>query len=167
MSLKQIYPGVNLRSPLIIFYLIFFVAYFFAFVFFAFIVPVWWIKVVLLVLSLASPLTILYSTTTKVIISSDNLSKKTFMGTKTLRFKDVKKYGVYLQGPKWAELISSTDISRKFILEIKVIYITSNSDYNPITSFKQRGSLRFHYTKELFNTIKQRLEENNNQVTTE
>jgi len=167
MIIENIYPGVNLKSPLIIFYLIFLVAFFLLIMFFVIIVPALWIKFLLFGLSLLSPLTILYAFTTKVIIDADTLTKKTFIGAKTIRLRDVKKYGVFRQGLKTVMPISRADYNRKFKFDTKIIYLSCSKDYNPIFSFNEKGILRFHYTKDIFNVIENRLEECNKGVNNE
>jgi hypothetical protein len=167
MKSENTFPGVNLKSPLIIFFLIFLIAYFLLFIFFAIIVPAVWIKFLLFGLSLLSPLTILYAFTTKVIIDADTLTKKTFIGAKTIRLRDVKKYGVFRQGLQTAMPISRTDYNKKFKFDTKMIYMSCSKEYNPIFSFNEKGILRFHYTKEIFNVIENRLLECNKQVINE
>jgi hypothetical protein len=167
MTSENTYPGVNLKSSLIIFYLVFLIAYFLLFMFFAIIVPALWIKFLLFGLSLLSPLTILYAFTTKVLIDADTLTKKTFIGAKTIRLRDVKNYGVFRQGLKTIMPISRTDYNKKFIFDTKIIYISCSKDSNPIFSFNEKGILRFHYTKDIFNVIENRLKECNKEVINE
>lgn len=149
----DIFPGVNLKSPVVIF----FIPYFFLFIFLAYIVPLIWIKILLFVLSLLSPLTIIYAFTAKVMIDNDTVTKKSLFGSKSIKFSEIEKYGVYVQEPKMAMPISRDKYNKTFWFGTKVIYISKRKDYNPIFSFGQKGILRFHYFENTFATIEKGL----------
>jgi prepilin signal peptidase PulO-like enzyme (type II secretory pathway) len=152
----DIFPGVNLKSPIMIFYTIFFFFYFFWFIFLSYIVPLLWIKFILIVLSLVSPLTILYVFTAKVMICNDTVTKKSFFGSKSIKFNEIEIYGVYVQEPKFAMPIQRDEYNKTFWFGIKVIYISKRKEFN-IYSFKQKDSLKFHYLENSFERIEKGL----------
>jgi prepilin signal peptidase PulO-like enzyme (type II secretory pathway) len=152
----DIFPGVNLKSPIVIFYIIFFFLYFFMFIFFAYIVPLMWIKLILIVLSLVSPLTIIYAFTSKVMIGNDTVTKKSLFGSKSIKFNEIELYGVYVQDFQIAMPIQRDEYNKTFWFGIKVIYISKRKELN-IYSFKQKESMRFHYSENTFEKIEKGL----------
>jgi hypothetical protein len=163
----DIFPGVNLKSPVVIFFLVFFIPYFFMIIFLAYIVPLIWIKILLFVLSLLSPIIIIYAFTAKVMIDNDTVTKKSLFGSKSIRFSEIEKYGVYVQEPKMAMPISRDKYNKTFWFGTKMIYISKRKDYNPIFSFGQKGILRFHYFENTFDTIEKGLRKINKIVINE
>jgi hypothetical protein len=90
--------------------------------------------------------------TTKVIIENNQVIKKSPFGTKTLFFNDIKSFGVYKQEGKYARVINADEFDKKDWFGLNFIFIANRKEYSPL-SFRQKGSIRFHYFKELYAII--------------
>lgn len=163
----DIFPGISLKSPVVIFFLILIIPYFFTFILLTYIVPIIWIKILFFILSLLSPLTIIYAFTAKVMIDNDTVTKKSLFGSKSIKFSEIEKYGVFVQEPRMAMPISRDKYNKTFWFGVKVIYISKRKDYNPIFSFGQKGSLRFHYFENTLEEIEKGLRKINKIVINE
>jgi hypothetical protein len=99
---------------------------------------------------------IYYSLTTKIIVDNYHLSKKSLFGVSSMKFSDIKSFGVYIQEAKFARVIKLEEYDKNDWFSIKFIFIANRKEYSPI-SFRQKGSVRFHYFKELYDVILNRL----------
>jgi hypothetical protein len=118
----------------------------------AFIIPNIWLTCLFSFLSLLTPFMVYYSLTTKIYVDNYHLSKKSLFGEKSLNFSDIKSFGVYKQEGKFARVIGRKEYDKNDWFGVNFIFIANRKEYSPI-SFRQRGSIRFHYCKELYDDI--------------
>jgi hypothetical protein len=78
----KVYPGVNLKKTIIIFYLFLLFTISLVTFFFAYIVPNIWVKILLFFISIFLLLVIVDSFTTKVLVDNEKVIKKSIFGIK-------------------------------------------------------------------------------------
>jgi hypothetical protein len=110
------------------------------------------LKCLFALFSLFGPFLLYYSLTAKILIDKQCIVKKSVFGAKKLNFNKVKSFGVYLQEGKSIGSIERSEYDNTFWFAIKFIFVANRNDYSP-NSFRQKGSIRFHYTKELYEAI--------------
>lgn len=156
MTNKIEFPAVNLKHPMIIFWLLIFIAFSTFMIWLAFITPNIWLTCLFSILSLLTPFMIYYSLTTKVIVENNQIAKISPFGTKALLLNDIKSFGVYKQEGNFARVINRNEFDKKDWFGLKFIFITNRKEYNPM-SFRQKKSIRFHYFKELYEIIENKI----------
>ena len=152
MIKKIEYPAVNLQHPMMIFWFLVFIIFSTFMIWLAFVIPNFWLTCLFSIFSLLTPFMLYYSLTTKVIIENNQVIKKSLFGIKALFFTDIKSFGVYKQEGKFARVINRDEFDKKDWFGQKFIFIANRKDYSPM-SFRQKGSIRFHYFKELYAII--------------
>lgn len=152
MIKKVEYPAVNLQHPMIIFWFLVFIAFSTFMIWLAFVSPNIWMTCLFSIFSLLTPFMLYYSLTTKVIIENNQVVKKSLFGIKALFFNDIKSFGVYKQEGKFARVINRDEFDKKDWFGQNFIFIANRKEYSPM-SFRQKGSIRFHYFKELYAII--------------
>lgn len=148
------YPAVNLRHPMLSFWFLIFISFSTFMIWLAFIVPNIWLTFLFSFFSLLTPFMVYYSLTTKITVDNYHLIKKSLFSEKSLNFCDIKSFGVYKQEGKFARIIRREEYDKNDWFGINFIFITNKNDYSPL-SFNQKGSIRFHYSKELYNDIQE------------
>jgi hypothetical protein len=156
MREKLEFPAVNLRHPMMIFWLLIFISISTFMIWLALIIPNIWLTCLFSFLSLLTPFTIYYSLTTKIIVDNYQVMKKSLFGVKSLNFSDIKSFGVYKQEGKFARMINREEYDQKDWFGVNFIFIANRKEYSPV-SFRQKGSIRFHYFKELFIDIENKV----------
>ncbi len=150
--MKQTYPAVNYRLPLMVFFFVMFGGVSAFMIWLIGVIDNTPLKVLFLVISLFFPFLIIYSISTKVILTKERLIKKSIIGSKSLSYNEIKSFGRYRQTGK---SIYVND-SEKDSSTIRFIYVANRNDYHP-TSFNQNGCIRFHYNKDLYKKIKEKI----------
>jgi hypothetical protein len=156
MTEKLEYPAVNLRHPIIIFWFVIFISISAFFICLAFIIPNIWLTCLFSFLSLLTPFTVYYSLTTKIIVDNYQVIKKSIFGVKSLNFSDIKSFGVYKQEGNFARKIKQEEYDENDWFGINFIYVANRKEYSPM-SFKQKGSIRFHYFNGLYLNIENKI----------
>lgn len=156
MTETREYPAVNLRHPMMLFWFLILISFSTFMIWFAFKIPIIWLTCLFSFLSLLTPFIVYYSFTTKIYVDNFHLTKKSLFCEKSLNFSDIKSFGVYEQEGKFARVIEPKEYDKNDWFCINFIFIANRKDYSPL-SFKQGGSIRFHYCKELYDEIKQRI----------
>ncbi len=156
MTKKLEYPAVNLRHPMKIFWFIIFISFSTFMIWLAFIIPTIWLSCLFSFLSLFTPFMVYYSLTTKIIVDNYQVMKKSLFGKNTLNFNDIKSFGVYKQEGKFAHIIEREEYDKKDWFGLNFIFIANRKEYSPM-SFRQKGSIRFHYFKELYLDIENKI----------
>jgi len=139
-----------------IFWFLIFIAISTFMIWLAFIISNIWLTCLFSCLSLFTPFLVYYSLTTKIIVDNFQVIKKSPFGVKSLKFSDIKSFGVYKQEGKFARLIIREEYDENDWFGINFIFIANRKDYSPI-SFRQKGSIRFHYFKELYIDIENKI----------
>lgn len=115
------------------------------------------LRIFLVLASLISPFLIVYTFSTKVILTSDRLIKKSIIGTREIRFQEIKSHALNENIGYWATPVSKRDIgNRTWWFSAKIIFVSPIANHNP-ESMYQKGTIRFHYNKELYKELKKRI----------
>lgn len=152
MTESREYPAVNLRNPMMIFWFLVFITFSSFMIWLAFVITNVWLTCLFSIFSLLTPFMIYYSLKTKVIIENNQIVKKSPFRTKTMSFNNIKSFGVYKQEGKFARVINRDEFDKKDWFGQNFIFIANRKGYSPM-SFRQKGSIRFHYFKELYRII--------------
>lgn len=152
MTKTNEYSAVNLQHPMMIFWFLVFIAFSIFMIWLAFIIPNIWLTYLFSIFSFLTPFMLYYSLTTKVIVENNQIVKKSPFGTKAMLFNDIKSFGVYKQEGKFTRVINRDEFDKKDWFGLNFIFIANRKGYSPM-SFRQKGSIRFHYFKELYKII--------------
>jgi len=152
MTETREYPAVNLRHPMMLFWFLIFISFSTFMIWLALVIPNIWLTCLFSFLSLLTPFMVYYSLTTKILVDNYHLIKKSLFGVKSLNFSDIKSFGVYKQEGKFTRVIGREEYDKNDWFGINFIFLANRKEYNP-KSFRQRGSIRFHYFKELYEDI--------------
>lgn len=152
MTKKREFPAVNLRHPMIVFWMVLFFIVSLFMIFLTLVMSHILLKCLFALFSFFGPFLLYYSLTAKILIDKQCIVKKSVFGAKELNFNEVKSFGVYLQEGKSIGSIERSEYDNTFWFAIKFIFVANRNDYSP-NSFRQKGSIRFHYTKELYEAI--------------
>jgi hypothetical protein len=115
------------------------------------------LRILLLLVSLISPFLIVYTFSTKVILTSDRLIKKSIIGIREIRFQEIKSHSLYEIIRHSATPVSKRDIdNRTWWIFAKIIFVSPRANHNP-NSMGQKGTIRFHYNKDLYRELKKRI----------
>jgi len=156
MTEKFEYPAVNLRHPMMILWFLFFIAFSTFMVWLAFVTSNIWLTFLFSLLSLLAPFMLYYSLTAKVIVENNQVMKRSIFGVKTLFYNDIQSFGVYKQEGKLARIIHRDEYNKSDWFSQNFIFIANRKEYGPM-SFRQKGSIRFHYFRELYEVIENRI----------
>jgi hypothetical protein len=152
MKERREYSAVNLRHPMIMFWFLIFISFSTFMILLAFRVQNIWLTCLFIFLSLLTPFMLYYSLTSKILIDNSQLIKKSILGVKSIEFSAIKSFGVYKQEGKFARVITRDEYDKNDWFGINFIFVADREEYSPL-SFRQKGSIRFHYFKELYNDI--------------
>ena len=158
---KLEFPAVNFRHPMMIFWLLIFISISTFMIWLALIISNIWLTCLFSFLSLLTPFTIYYSLTTKIIVDNYQVIKKSVFGVKSLNFSDIKSFGVYKQEGSFARILKREEYNKFDWFGINFIFIANRKEFSPL-SFRQKGSIRFHYFNELFTVIENKIKPVNN-----
>jgi hypothetical protein len=150
------YRAVDLKSPTIIFWLII-IFCISIFMFWLFTISNnLWLSIFTILASLLFPFVVYYSITAKIILTSNSIVKKTFIGRTELKYDEIKSFGAYNQIGKVALVITESEQNKSEFFAQKFGYVSIDPNYNP-NSFKQKGSIRFHLIDNIYENLKERL----------
>lgn len=139
-----------------IFWFLVFIAFSTFMIWLAFVISNIWLTCLFSIFSLLTPFMIYYSLTAKVIVDNNQVMKKSPFGIKALFYYDIKSFGVYKQEGKFARIINQDEFDKKDWFGQNFIFIANRKGYSPM-SFRQKGSIRFHYFKELYEVIENKI----------
>jgi hypothetical protein len=99
----------------------------------------------------------IYSLTSKVVVGDTFITKKTIFGTRSVKLEDIKSFGVMKQeGELGIRIIEESEFKTTDWFFPKIIFISKDQDYDPL-SYKQKGTIKFHYQKDLYIDIKHKI----------
>ena len=102
---------------------------------------------------------LLYPLTGRVIVDDTSITKKTIFGTRSLKIRNIKTFGVMKQeGELGVRILEESEYGSTDWIFSKTIFISREEDYNPL-SYKQKGTIKVHYRKDLYLDILQRIAE--------
>lgn len=153
---EQEFPAVNLRHPMIICFLILFIPLSIFFIWAAFSISNMWLAGLFFTISLFTPVLLYYSLNAKVIIDDHQVTKKTPFGSTALAFRDIRYFEVYKQEEYFAQKLYPEEYDKSSWFGVKFICLANRDDYNPM-SFRQKGSIQFHYSQALYTLLKLRI----------
>ena len=156
MNEKGKYSAVNLQIPIIWVFLVISVTLFVFLLWLIVHVNQVSLKILFSVLSLHFPTLLLYILTSSIIIDGGSIIKKSIFSQKSMRFSDIKSYGVYKQEGRFPRIIGKEEYDTNDWFGVKFIYISNRYNYEP-GSLNQKGSIGFHYNKELFERIEEEI----------
>lgn len=98
-----------------------------------------------------------YTLTGKVIIDNTLITRKTIFGTRSIKIEDINSFGVMKQeGELGIRIIGESEFDTTDWGFPKTIFISKEKDYNPL-AYKQKGTIKFHYQKDLYMDILQKI----------
>jgi hypothetical protein len=102
---------------------------------------------------------IVYGLTSKVYINKETICKKSFWGKKCLRIDEIKGFFVFEHMDKVSIEAEENSLNKVRWLSTAFIVISNHEKFNPnsLTLKKEKGSLRFHYRKDLYDDLKSTL----------
>jgi hypothetical protein len=145
--------STDLKHPVNIFGLLWLFVTLGFIIFCAVIIPNIFLKLLFVFISLGDILIIIKVTTDKIIISNESVTKKMLFRSKSIKYSEIKKMGVYLQEPKMAYYLDKANYDKKYLYRQKLIYISTEENYNPIFTVFQKNAIKFHYNKRAFEEI--------------
>ena len=151
------FPIVNFKSPAIYFAFIIFLAIS-AFCVFAIIkLKDIWMGELFFIPILITLVFLVYSFTGKVVIEGTRITKKTIFGTRLVKINEIKSFGVMKQeGGLGIRIIEESEFSTWDWIFPKTIFISKDKEYNPL-AYNQRKTIKFHYQKDLYQDILQKI----------
>jgi hypothetical protein len=155
------YKAVNLKSPIIIFFMITFLCVSVFLLRLSILSNILWWSILLGTASLIFQYFLYYSLTTKILLTKTTIIKKTPLGSTELKYRDIKSFGVYSQGRYSAYKLNEIQIQEKDYFGQKFVYVANRPNYD-LNSFNQKGSIRFHLTDDIYELLKQKKEEKSN-----
>lgn len=151
------YPVVNFKSPVIYFALILFLT--------ISAIPVliikqsesFWLNEIAFIPVLIFLAMLLYFLAGRITVDDTSITKRTIFGTRSVKFGEIKSFGVMKQeGELGVRILEESEFGSTDWIFPKSIFISREQDYNPL-SYKQKGTITFHYQKDLYQDILQRM----------
>jgi hypothetical protein len=153
MIYNSSYKAVNMKTPIMIFWLIIALGIS-TFMFWLFIISDRiWFSIITFIASLYFPFLIYYSITSKIILTTDAIVKKTIFGTRELKYRDIKSVGIYNQMGSIAYIVNENDLHIKEYFAQKFGFVSKKTGHSP-NSIRQKGSIKFHIVDDLFEKLK-------------
>lgn len=102
---------------------------------------------------------VIYATSSKIILTENEITKQTIFRTTTIGFKEAKSFDVYLQqGSARAEKLNSKNIDKTSLLSLKFLYISTDFEFNSsLFKSKDYKTIKIHFIPELYKELKQKI----------
>ncbi len=102
---------------------------------------------------------VIYATTSKIILTENEITKQTIFRTTSIGFNEAKSFDVYLQqGSARAEKLNSKNIDKTSFLSLKFLYISTDFEFNSsIFKSKDYKTIKIHFIPELYKELKQKI----------
>jgi hypothetical protein len=149
--------SIDFKKPLIIFGLFWLLIASCFTIIMAIVIPNIFLKAIFVLLCLAVLVIIVDIITSRISIEKGIITKKSLFRSRSIKFIEIKRIGVYVQEPRSATYIERKDYDNKYWYGQKLIYISKRQDYDPIFSISQRETIKFQYKKEIFAEIEKRI----------
>jgi hypothetical protein len=99
--------------------------------------------------------------TDKILINDEVVTRKSIFRSKSIKYSEIKTFGVYLQEPYSANYLDEANYNKDYWYRQKLIYISTKKDYDPIFSISLKPVIKFQYNKEIYAIIKTKCTTNN------
>ena len=116
-----------------------------------------WFSILTFTASLFFPFIIYYSITSKIVLTSDSIIKKTIFGVIELKYIDIKSFGAYKQIGKVGLPINENELNIPDHFAQKFVFVSKHVNYSP-NSFKQTESIKFHIIGDIYENLKERID---------
>lgn len=109
-----------------------------------------WLNEVAFIPILLALMFLIYFFTGVVVVDGTFITRKTIFGTRSLKIEDIKSFGVMKQeGEYGIRIIDESEFHTTDWLFPKTIFISKEKYFDPL-SYKHKGTIRFHYQKDLY-----------------
>ena len=152
------YKAINLKFPGTIIFIIMMLCIWLFLIRLSIMSNILWWSILLGTASLIFPYFLYYFLTTKILLTNTAIIKKSPLGRTELKYRDINSYGVYLQGRGSTYEFNEMEIQEKNGFFIKNVYVANRPNYD-LNSFNRKGSIRFHLTGDIYEVLKQKMEE--------
>jgi hypothetical protein len=152
------YKAVNIKFPETIIFMIIFLCVWLLLLRLSILSNILWWSILLSTASLIFPYFLYYFLTTKILLTKTAIIKKTPLGRTELKYRDIKSCGVYSQSKSSTYKFNEMQIQEKDCFFIKHVYVANCPNYD-LNLFNQKGSIRFHLTDDIYEVLKQKIEE--------
>jgi len=151
------YPVVNFKSPVIYIYILLMLAITAVPVLMIIKYDNFWLNEIAFIPVLILLAILLYSLAGRVKVDDTSITKRTIFGTRSVKIGDINSFGVMKQeGGLGVRILEESEFGSTDWIFPKSIFISGEKDYHPL-SYKQKGTIKFHYQKDLYLDILQRI----------
>ena len=151
------YPIMNFKSPVTYIYILLMLAISAIPVLIMIKYDDFWLDEVASLAILILLVLLLYPLAGRVIVDDTSITKKTIFGTRSVKIRNIKSFGVMKQeGELGVRILEESEFDSIDWIFSKSIFISGEKDYNPL-SYKQEGTIKVHYREDLYLDILQRI----------
>lgn len=151
------YPIMNFKSPVTYIYILLMLAISAIPVLIMIKYDDFWLDEVASLAILILLVLLLYPLAGRVIVDDTSITKKTIFGTRSVKIRNIKSFGVMKQeGELGVRILEESEFDSIDWIFSKSIFISGEKDYNPL-SYKQKGTIKVHYREDLYLDILQRI----------
>ena len=151
------YPIMNFKSPVTYIYILLMLAISAIPVLIMIKYDDFWLDEVASLAILILLVLLLYPLAGRVIVDDTSITKKTIFGTRSVKIRNIKSFGVMKQeGELGVRILEESEFDSTDWIFSKTIFISGEKDYNPL-SYKQKGTIKVHYREDLYLDILQRI----------
>jgi len=139
------YPIMNFKSPVTYIYILLMLAISAIPVLIMIKYDDFWLDEVASLAILILLVLLLYPLAGRVIVDDTSITKKTIFGTRSVKIRNIKSFGVMKQeGELGVRILEESEYGSTDWIFSKTIFISREEDYNPL-SYKQKGTIKVHY----------------------